>query len=115
MDGETKLTTNDGKDYGVITKVEVLDDKTNVYYKPTIGNYNIFEKIYNSNKIYDVAYPVYHGQYKDEVVTKYNNETEEFVVQFNKPLTNGGYTLSYYDNSKIEVYYFDKAFTFNID
>lgn len=114
LNGETKLITKDGKDYGVITKVEVLDDKTNLYYKPTIGNYNIFEGIYNNNKNYDVAYPVYHGDYKDEVTTKYISETGEFVVQFNKPLRNDEYILSYYDNSKMEVYYFDKAFTVNI-
>lgn len=114
LNGETKLTTKNGKDYGVITKVEVLDDKTNLYYKPTIGNYNIFEGIYNNNKNYDVAYPVYHGDCKDEVITKYISETGEFVVQFNKPLTSDEYTLSYYDNSKVEVYYFDKAFTVNI-
>lgn len=114
LNGETKLTTNEGKDYGTITKVEVLDDKTNLYYKPTLGNYNIFQQIDNNQNANDVVYPVYHGDNKDEIITKYINETGEFVVQFNKPLTSDDYTLSYYDRSKIEVYYFDKSFTLNV-
>ncbi len=114
LQGETNLKTADGKDYGTITKVEIKEDRTYIYFKPTIGNYDIFEKIVDDNKDINVSYPVDNYYRNEETTTRYNKDTGEFIVEFTKPLTDGSYSISYYDNSGSEVYFFDKAITVDL-
>lgn len=114
LEGETKLKTTDGKDYGTITKVEIKDDKTYIHFKPTIGNYDIFEKIVDDNNDINISYPVDNYYGNEETTTRYKKETGEFIIEFTKPLNDGSYSISYYDNSGSEVYFFDKAITVDI-
>lgn len=114
LDGETKLKTVDGKDYGTIKKVEIKDDRTYIHFRPTIGNYDIFEKIVDDSNNINVSYPIDNYYGNEETTTRYNKEAGEFVIEFTKPLTDGNYSISYYDNSGSEVYFFDKAITVNV-
>ena len=114
LNGETHLKTSDGEYYGTITKVEVKDNRTFIYFKSTIGNYDIFENISENNNDINVSYPVDNYYSNEEITTKYIQETGEFVIEFTKPLTDGNYSISYYDNSGSEVYFFNKAITVDV-
>lgn len=114
LQGETKLKTADGEDYGTITKVEIKEDRTYIHFKPTIGSFNIFEKIVDDKNDIKASYPVDNYYRNEETTTRYNKETGEFVIEFTKPLTDGSYSISYYDNSGSEVYFFDKVITVDV-
>lgn len=115
LDGETNLKTADGEDYGTITKVEVKEDRTYIHFKPTIGNYDIFEKIVDDNNDINVSYPVDNYYRNEQTNTRYNKETGEFIIEFTKPLIiDGNYSISYFDKSGSEVYFFDKVITVDV-
>lgn len=115
LEGETKLKTDDGEDYGTITKVEVKEDRTYIHFKPTVGNYDIFEKIVDDNNDINVSYPVDNYYRNEQTNTRYNKETGEFIIEFTKPLIiDGNYSISYFDKSGSEVYFFDKVITVDV-
>ncbi len=109
LDGETIIKTKYGEEYGTITKVEVKDNKTLVYYKPTIGNYDNLKMIVEDENELNISYPVDDYYRNEESTTKYNAETGEFVIEFHKALVEGKYSITYLDNSRNDIYLFDKA------
>lgn len=109
LDGETIIKTKYGEEYGTITKVEVKEDKTLVYYKPTIGIYRDLKMIVEDENELNISYPVDDYYRNEESTTKYNAETGEFVIEFHKALVEGKYSITYLDNSRNDIYLFDKA------
>lgn len=114
LDGETKLTTKYGEDYGIITKVEVKDNTTLVYYKPTIGDYKNLKMIVEDENELNISYPADDYYRNEEPTTKYISETGEFVIEFHKALTEGNYSITYLDNSRNDIYLFNKAVTVDV-
>lgn len=114
LDGETKLTTKYGEDYGTITKVEVKDERTFVYYKPTIGNYDNLKMIVEDENELNISYPYDDYYMNKESTTKYVPETGEFIIEFHKPLSEGNYSITYLDNSRNDIYLFNKAITVDL-
>lgn len=114
LDGETKLKTKYGEEYGTITKVEIKDDMTLVYYKPTIGIYNDLKMIVEDENKLNISYPSDDYYMNEESTTKYIPETGEFVIEFHKALADGNYSIVYLDNSRNDIYLFDKAITVDI-
>ena len=114
LEGETKLLTKYGEDYGTITKVEIKEDKTIVYFKPTIGNYDVLFGIVEDENELNISYPLDKYYSNEEKTTKYNSETGEFIIEFHKHLSQGNYSIVYFDNSRNNIYFFDKAITVDI-
>lgn len=114
LEGETKLKTKYEEDYGTITKVEILEDKTDIYFKPTRGHFSIFDEIkdMDNNRGF---YPIKNRVGEEESASRYIPETGEFVIEFTRPLTGDNLTVSYYDYSRTSVYFFDKAITVDIN
>lgn len=115
LNGETNLTTCNGEDYGTITKVENLEDRSYIYFKPTRGGHDVLQKIEEEGKETNVSYPSDKYYRVEEGTTKYIPETGEFVIEFHKQLEEEKeYSIFYLDNSGNEVYFFDKAITVDV-
>lgn len=102
LKGESKLTSKDGKELGTITKVEVANGRTKLYIKSNYSVYLIPREIVNNNTgetILPLDNNNDYWNFNTETI-RYIKETGELVVEFNKELKDGDYTVSYKDNSK---------------
>lgn len=110
LQGETTLYSNDGEEYAVITKIITENGKTKIYYKSKYGvnlepieiiNNKNGEKILSIDEDYDVL--------KQNKVTNYISDGDEYVFNCDKEITEGDYSIKVIDNSKLlEVYNNDK-------
>lgn len=113
--GETKLYSNDGKEYAIITKIEKENGKTKIHYKSEYGvNIAPIEIIDNKTGENILSFnKAYSGREQMEATT-YINNSNEYVITCDKEITEGDYLIKTIDKSKsIETYNNDK-FTINI-
>ncbi|BCZ47653.1 hypothetical protein psyc5s11_37200 [Clostridium gelidum] len=112
LQGETRLYSDDGKEYATITRIETKNGKTKIYYKSKYGvhvapieitNNKTNEKILSIDNSDDRVYR------KQEEESTYISNSDEYVITCDKVITEGDYSVRAKDQSKaIEVYNDDK-------
>lgn len=113
--GETKLYSNDGKEYDSITKIENEGGKTKIHYKSEYGIKVAPIKIIDNKTGKNILSfnEDYSGREQMEATT-YIYNSNEYVITCDKEITEGDYSIKTVDKSKsIETYNNDK-FTINI-
>lgn len=108
--GETKLYSNDGKEYAVITKIEKENGKTKIYYKSEYGINVAPIKIVNNKTGENILSfdDAYSGREQMEATT-YIYNSNEYVITCDKELIEDDYSIRTIDRSKsIETYNNDK-------
>lgn len=113
LKGETRLKTKNGEDYGTITKLEVSEEKTKLYIKSKYALKAIPVEIINenTNEVISATSDFYSLEPRPQ---NYIKETEEFVVEFNKALTDNNYSVTYNDHSTSMIIFEDNIFTVDI-
>ncbi|OOM75792.1 hypothetical protein CLPUN_30260 [Clostridium puniceum] len=112
LKGETKLYSDNGKEYATITRIETSNEKTKIYYKSQYGIH--VSPIYITNNKTDEEIIAFEDWQKNAEEIVYVNNSDEYVVTCDKVITEGDYSVKMTDESKsIEVYNNDK-FTINI-
>lgn len=113
LSGETKLNTKDGDTYATITKVDVVEGKTKIHFKSKYALHAVPTEIVNKNTG-EIILPSDNLDMMEPKTTKYIHETGEFVIEFNKEISDGEYRISYYDQSKTIIPYEDSIFTVDV-
>lgn len=114
LQGETKLNSEDGKEYVTITKVEVVEGKTKLYFKSEYGLDARPREIVDNNTGEVISYIDEYKMNEGNKSKMYVYETGEFIMEYDGELTGNNYNVIYYDQSKSTRVYNDKAFTVNI-
>jgi len=110
--GETKLYSDDGKEYATITRIETINEKTKIYYKSQYGIH--VAPIYIINNKTGEQIIAFEDWQKNAEEVIYISNRDEYVVTCDKAITEGDYSVKMIDKSKsIEVYNDDK-FTIKI-
>lgn len=113
--GETKLYSIDGKEYTAITKIEKENGKTKIYYKSEYGvNVAPIEIIDNKTGENILSFDeAYSGRAQMEATT-YVYNSNEYVITYDKEITEGDYSIKTIDKSKSIETYNDDKFTIKI-
>ncbi|MDR3597601.1 DUF4179 domain-containing protein [Clostridium sp.] len=113
--GETKLYSNDGTEYAVITKIQKENGKTKIYYKSEYGiSIGPIEILNNKTGENIVSFNTEYSGLDQKEATTYDYNSNEYVITCDKEITEGDYSIKTVDQSKsIETYNNDK-FTINI-
>ncbi|WP_411169378.1 DUF4179 domain-containing protein [Clostridium sp. MB05] len=114
LSGETKLKNKDGNDYSTITRIEISDGKTKLYFKSDYGLLAAPKEIVDKNTN-EVISSVDTLNFIEVTTARYLNETGEVMVEFNGELTGESYEVKYYDISEKVTVYNDNAFTVNLN
>ena len=112
LKGETKLYSDDGKEYASITRIETINEKTKIYYRSKYGIDVDPIQIINSKTGEDII--AFEDWQKNDGEIIYMSNSDEFVFTCDKVITDGDYLVEMIDKSKsVEVYNNDK-FTIKI-
>jgi hypothetical protein len=112
LKGETKLYSDDGKEYASITRIETINEKTKIYYRSKYGIDVDPIQIINSKTGEDII--AFEDWQKNDGEIIHISNSDEYVVTCDKVITEGDYSIKIIDKSKsIEVYNNDK-FTIKI-
>lgn len=115
LQGETKIYSSDGKEYATITKVESEDGKTKIHYKSVYGiciapieivNNKTNEKMLSIDREYDAI------KQKEDIT--YINSSDEYVINCDKAISDGEYSVIARDKSKSIQPYNEDKFTIKI-
>jgi hypothetical protein len=112
LKGETKLYSDDGKEYATITKIETINQKTKIYYKSQYG-VDVSPINIKNNKTGDEIIAFEDWQKNAEEII-YRSSSDEYVVTCDKAITEGDYSVKMIDKSKSIKVYNDDKFTINI-
>lgn len=117
LKGETKLYSDDGKEYATIAKIKTENGKTKIYYKSKYGVHVAPIEITNNKtneKILSVDNSDDWNYRKQEEDIIYISNSDEYVITCDNEIKQGDYSIKTIDKSKsIEVYNDDK-FTIKI-
>ncbi|WP_238918059.1 DUF4179 domain-containing protein [Clostridium sp. YIM B02555] len=115
LKGETKIYTNDGKEYAAITKVESEGGKTKIQYKSKYGiKFEPIEITNNKNGEKVLSFDDDYNEIEQNEATTYLIDSDEYVFSFDRAIKDGDYSVSVIDNSKLLEIYNDKKFTIKI-
>lgn len=114
ISGETKLKNKAGNDYITITKIEVDNEKTRLYFKSNYGLLAAPREIVDKNTN-EIIKTVDNLDSKETNTTRYLLETGEVVIEFNGELTGDNYEIRYNDISEKVTVYNNNSFTVNLN
>lgn len=98
LKGETQLKTKEGKEYGTITKIDVIDNNTKLHVKSKYFS-NAFPIKIVDNTTGEEIQLVDGLESSGLPSSEYNKETNEFIVEYNKALKGNNYSIYYIDHS----------------
>ncbi len=114
INGETNLKNKAGNDYATITRIEVNNGKTKLYYKSDYGLLAELKEIVDKDTD-EVIKAVDNLESKEYNTTRYLAETGEVIVEFNGELTGENYEIKYYDISEKVTVYNNSTFTVDLN
>lgn len=114
ISGETKLKNKAGNDYITITKIEVDNEKTKLYFKSNYGLLAAPKEIVDKNTN-EIIKTVDNLDSMETNTTRYLPETGEVVIEFNGELTGDNYEIRYNDISEKVTVYNNNSFTVNLN
>lgn len=114
LDGETKILSKTGEEYATITRVEIEENRTKIYYQ---SKHLVFggPGYLVDNQTGEKILPTDDFDYMHLEDWRYLEESNECVVVFGKELTKEDYTVVFTDQSEAMDIHLDKTFKIDIN